>query len=300
MRASVADGACRSRAYEVLILGRNSGGPSPPPIVEVGGAPCAVVSVSDAAIACWVASAAGPVRVRAGGLDSTQAVAFNASRPTAAPLLSSVAGPAGGTLSIQGGAVLTFQGVNVIPTAPSVGVVLAIAGGAMEGAACCRAARGLRSAGAASNWCVRVSVDPVAQALSCVAPYWPRSSVTLVLVVVGLSSCGVSAPWVVLFDAPVVHSVAPSRLPTAGGAMLTIIGTNFEARVRALVLWCWQLYICVGVASLYLCACALPLPTRMGIVLPSRPALLTQARRRRASRSPYRRRGATSCPRTPL
>ena len=84
-----------------------------------------------------------------------------------------------------------------------------------------------------SNWCSNVVFGGGAAA--CEAPPSPRATSTLFVVMVGLTTCGVSAPVTVRYGPPVVASLAPEALPTAGGATVVVRGVNFEAGTRVCV-----------------------------------------------------------------
>ena len=226
-----ASGGGGGGAYLVRITGRNFGFDPRAVNVTVGGAPCAVVAAADRAVECATAAAVGLVGVRVSGQASASGVLFNASAPPLQPIIVRAAAAGGpGGLPLRGGGTLTLTGANVAPAPPSVTVIMRVgSGGAPEASSLCVAARALVASDSRSNWCTAVAPGPDDSSVSCVCPRADAAAVSLVVVVVALASCGVSEPRLVQYNAPVVTAVTPPVLPTAGGAVVTVTGTDFEA-----------------------------------------------------------------------
>ena len=216
--------------YGVYLAGANFGGPAAAAagrvVVSVGGAPCALLSVADASITCATAAPAGDVLVVVGDQPAVSHVFFNASLPVRPPALADITGA---WLSLSGGGTLTLTGVDLSPGAPAVTVVVAAERAApIDAPTLCRLARRLIAGGLTSNWCTSL-VATGGGALACATPPWPRATLSLHVVVVGLMSCAATAPGrVFLMDPPRVAAIAPAALPSAGGAHLEVTGSGFE------------------------------------------------------------------------
>ena len=231
-------------AYRILIAGQNFG-PSAAAAnvsVSVNGMRCAVVPslLSYARCECWTGLPSGYVNVSVGRQVAASVVPFyyDAAAPVPQPLIGTLQGavyPALPSLPLSGGGGLIVSGSNIVPSPPSVGcVLLAAAAAAATGAGtdyCARArARLAATPGCCSDWCTALSVSH-GNSLLCTTPA-ARSGVasaSLVVVALALLSCTPS-PYAsnMTYDAPVVLSVTPARLPTAGGAAVVITGRNFE------------------------------------------------------------------------
>lgn len=223
------NGAAR---FGVRVSGANFGARGTLVVVRVNGSGCELVPAfaTDGALTCWTDAQVGLVEVSVAGQAAVVPVLFNASAPIATPLVGAALGAP--SLPLTGGGVLVISGSNVAPDAPSFACVIRVDdGGAAApagagGEALCALARALRGGPVCSNWCTAISA--VRGALHCTTPPAASAAARLSVVAVALLSCRASPPFRVSYDAPLVVSVGPVLIPTAGGTALEVLGLNFE------------------------------------------------------------------------
>ena len=259
--------------YRVRITGSNFGTLVADVVVTLGKATCAVVPglLFDSRLECWTNGTAGNVSIVVAAQTVRVQPFFNCMINEPDPLIWSMAGL--GSLPLTGSGILVVSG-TVVPAAPSTACVLRIAGGGMAPGRTelCARARALSTTPVCSDWCT-AALNVAYDSLQCTTPSAAIASAQLVVVAVALLSCGVSNPFAMLYDAPIVTGITPRLLPTYGGVAMAIDGRNFEANTS------FAIAFAAGLAGLSLPALCAPInASRVRVFCSSPPGAGASAR----------------------